>query len=364
MLGFVRIVSVSNMHFQTNNNIYASGKIVLSMSAEDMIKCLGALFRSYIFLFSKPFMSTLESELDIIVLDENEMEEIGKSLVQGACTVPMQGSLGMNYEEILKNEMQNNSVMPSHAFEEIFNKELRWKSTPDPSDPMGMDQEKDSPSTETSLIKAFSYHKKGNDVHTVLREKKNKSTVETHFGSLGKRSTLTQTAGHWTRTPAINKSETYTPSSKTEGSEIFTGYPCALPSVGTGPSDSIYRVSIETVSSLLGKSEFILIDCRFEYEYTGGHITSAVNITTQKEIKKLFDELVATGKGSSLILIFYCEYSSVRAPRLAISLRNQDRLKSAYPYLRFPNVYVMEGGYRDFYKSYPGFCVPCSYIPM
>ncbi|EHY65024.1 hypothetical protein NERG_02080 [Nematocida ausubeli] len=134
--------------------------------------------------------------------------------------------------------------------------------------------------------------------------------------------------------------------------------------MGTGPSDSILRVSAETVASLINTAGVILIDCRFEYEYTGGHIKTAVNITTQNEMKKFFNGMVASRKDSSLIIILYCEYSSVRAPRLAISLRNEDRLTSTYPHLRFPNVYVMSGGYRDFYRSYSEHCVPCSYIPM
>ncbi|KAI5187981.1 M-phase inducer phosphatase 3 [Nematocida homosporus] len=142
-------------------------------------------------------------------------------------------------------------------------------------------------------------------------------------------------------------------------------YSCALPSVGVGPADGILRVSPEVVAELLrSEQSFFLVDCRFEYEFSGGHIRGAQNIMTMRGIKTWFQNLVAAEEGSGAIFVFYCEYSSVRAPRLATQLRNEDRLRSTYPYLLFPNVYIMSGGYKEFYKNYSEFCVPCSYTPM
>ncbi|KAI5192153.1 M-phase inducer phosphatase 3 [Nematocida minor] len=307
-----------------------------------------------------PSMSNLESELDIIILDEREMEEIGKTLVQGISTAPKRAKAGMGYEEILKSEMQINSVTFSYTFEEIFNKELRWRKAAEE-----LPRKRKAESPDENLINAISYQKKDLDGSSVFQEKQSNSILTKKLGHLKRRrSNSTQPAHHWSRASTISKSETDMVCTSHKEEQVSSCVPNALPSIGTGPSDSIFRVSIGTVASLLGKPGFVLIDCRFEYEYTGGHIQSAINITTQKEIKKLFNDLLDEGKDSSLIIIFYCEYSSVRAPRLAISLRNEDRLKSAYPYLKFPNVYVMEGGYRDFYKSYSKSCVPCSYIPM
>ena len=57
----------------------------------------------------------------------------------------------------------------------------------------------------------------------------------------------------------------------------------------------------------------VIIDCRFEYEYEGGHIDGAVNFNDKEELaKKLFQE---SSQGNTLI-IFHCEYSAMRAPNM------------------------------------------------
>lgn len=55
----------------------------------------------------------------------------------------------------------------------------------------------------------------------------------------------------------------------------------------------------------------MIIDCRFEYEYEGGHINGALNYNDKDYLaQKLFDE----GQKPNTILIFHCEYSAHRAP--------------------------------------------------
>ncbi|KFM72834.1 M-phase inducer phosphatase 2, partial [Stegodyphus mimosarum] len=56
-------------------------------------------------------------------------------------------------------------------------------------------------------------------------------------------------------------------------------------------------------------------------------------------------------KGS--ILIFYCEFSSERAPNMIRFLRGKDRdmNKDCYPFLYYPELYLIEGGYKAFYTS-------------
>lgn len=81
--------------------------------------------------------------------------------------------------------------------------------------------------------------------------------------------------------------------------------------------DDIPRLTHETFVDVLngvynenGQSPLI-VDCRFEYEYEGGHITSAVNFNDREECaRKLFDGLASAGR----TLIFHCEYSRHRAP--------------------------------------------------
>ena len=57
----------------------------------------------------------------------------------------------------------------------------------------------------------------------------------------------------------------------------------------------------------------LIVDCRFEYEYEGGHIDGAVNYNNKDEIaKRLFED---PSMGNTL-LIFHCEYSVHRAPEV------------------------------------------------
>ena len=47
-------------------------------------------------------------------------------------------------------------------------------------------------------------------------------------------------------------------------------------------------------------------------------------------------------------------------------LRNSDRVenKDCYPKLHYPELYLLEGGYKAFYESYQDLCSPSCYVPM
>lgn len=47
-------------------------------------------------------------------------------------------------------------------------------------------------------------------------------------------------------------------------------------------------------------------------------------------------------------------------------LRNNDRSRNehAYPALHYPEIYLLHGGYKDFFESYPELCDPISYRQM
>lgn len=55
----------------------------------------------------------------------------------------------------------------------------------------------------------------------------------------------------------------------------------------------------------------IVIDCRFQYEYDGGHINGAVNF---EDKESLAEELFNKETKPNAALIFHCEYSEHRAP--------------------------------------------------
>ncbi|GAA5848376.1 hypothetical protein JCM8547_004496 [Rhodosporidiobolus lusitaniae] len=137
--------------------------------------------------------------------------------------------------------------------------------------------------------------------------------------------------------------------------------------------DGLMRISPETLNELQsgryrdGVKEFLIIDCRFDYEYDGGHIDGAINLSEHADIeaKLLSNEAPEPStsercpRDGKTLLIFHCEFSAKRAPTSAKYLRNQDRLKNfaAYPNIHYPEVYVLQGGYEAFYKAFPERCV-------
>ncbi|XP_045061511.1 cell division cycle 25 homolog d isoform X2 [Coregonus clupeaformis] len=189
----------------------------------------------------------------------------------------------------------------------------------------------------------------------------------------------------------------------------------------------LHCISAQTVASLLrgqysgAVEHFLIIDCRYPYEYHGGHIKGADNLHTEAQIQGALLQLPALyqlsswgraptsppgqapdtgvsgssmggvlqrfgsqshspgsgttppGQGSPLegssprkLIVFHCEFSSERGPRLCHYLRELDRAlhASLYPLLFYPELYLLEGGYRYFYSCYPDLCEPRGYVPM
>ena len=69
--------------------------------------------------------------------------------------------------------------------------------------------------------------------------------------------------------------------------------------------------------------------------------------------------------GRSICIVIHCEYSSIRGPKLYDLLREYDRSVhiSDYPNLSFPNLFLLEGGYKKFYSLHPELCVG-NYVSM
>lgn len=135
-------------------------------------------------------------------------------------------------------------------------------------------------------------------------------------------------------------------------------------------------ISGETLVRLL-KGEFnrflqswFIVDCRYPYEYEGGHIKEALNIWTKEMCReKFFSASKPFGPKSSCerkILIFHCEFSSERAPKMYDFVRETDRRLNGqhYPLLDYPEIYVLHAGYREFFKRFSNFCYPQNYIEM
>ncbi|XP_049325158.1 cell division cycle 25 homolog d isoform X2 [Astyanax mexicanus] len=177
----------------------------------------------------------------------------------------------------------------------------------------------------------------------------------------------------------------------------------------------LHCVSAQTVAGLITAQfsavveDFLIIDCRYPYEFKGGHIKGAVNLYTEHQIHQAFLQSFSNfqtspgaqqdprspeagavggvqgpGSGGSRssavsgeikdggsssprkLIVFHCEFSSERGPRLCQYLRELDRAVNTqnYPLLLYPELYLLQGGYKHFYTHYPDLCDPCNYVPM
>jgi len=148
---------------------------------------------------------------------------------------------------------------------------------------------------------------------------------------------------------------------------------------------------VDILQDKLKNENTIIFDCRFSYEYDGGHVRDAIlfleppemlyillngdyqkifyskkSLEKLKSLKKLDtntiktlyeiainDDTLLTEEPS---IIFYCEFSSARAPSMYKTWRNIDRDNSVFPKLKYPNIYVLKDGYCNFVETYPELC--------
>ncbi|XP_068922179.1 M-phase inducer phosphatase 2 isoform X3 [Petaurus breviceps papuanus] len=138
-----------------------------------------------------------------------------------------------------------------------------------------------------------------------------------------------------------------------------------------GRHQDLKYISPETmVAVLTGKfsnivEKCVILDCRYPYEFEGGHIKGAVNLPLEQDAENfLLLNPILPSEDKRVILIFHCEFSSERGPRMCRFIRERDRAANDYPNLYYPEMYILKGGYRDFFPQYPTFCEPQDYRPM
>ncbi|KAJ4317275.1 m-phase inducer phosphatase [Neodidymelliopsis sp. IMI 364377] len=142
-----------------------------------------------------------------------------------------------------------------------------------------------------------------------------------------------------------------------------------LPHFTPPEPESLPRIDHATLIQVLDGAydhlydEKAVIDCRFEYEYNGGHIEGALNFCDKEQ---LAERLFSTPSTTNTLLILHCEYSAHRAPLMAKFVRSQDRKENAhrYPALHYPEVYILDGGYSSFYHHNSTRCFPQNYLRM
>jgi hypothetical protein len=103
-------------------------------------------------------------------------------------------------------------------------------------------------------------------------------------------------------------------------------YELCLPILSTAKHSDLKSITSKTLCRLLmgdfdrTVASFKIIDCRYPYEYEGGHIRGAINLYTEEQIRDVFmkngivPHVSADGKRN--ILVFHCEFSSERGPKL------------------------------------------------
>ncbi|KAM6912488.1 M-phase inducer phosphatase 2 [Xenentodon cancila] len=147
--------------------------------------------------------------------------------------------------------------------------------------------------------------------------------------------------------------------------------PFILPTVEGKHQDLKYITSEMMVAALTGQFEHlveqvIVIDCRYPYEFEGGHIKGALNLHQENQVEDflLKTPIVPSYPEKRVVIIFHCEFSSERGPRMCRFVRERDRAMNDYPKLFYPELYILKGGYKDFFPHFQMQCEPQSYRPM
>lgn len=131
-----------------------------------------------------------------------------------------------------------------------------------------------------------------------------------------------------------------------------------LPTTQSNCSTSFRRIGAKTMINVLTSmteeaflKKFILIDCRYPFEYQAGHIKHAINFYDPEYVFNMFYSS-PHHKLHDRIPIFYCEFSQKRGPSMANALRKLDRNLNFhhYPRCSFEEMYVLDKGYREFHR--------------
>jgi rhodanese-related sulfurtransferase len=108
----------------------------------------------------------------------------------------------------------------------------------------------------------------------------------------------------------------------------------------------------------------MVIDCRFPYEFDGGHIRGAMNVFREDQIVAHFFDGAVPRFASETTIVFHCEFSSRRGPDAMKLVRQHDRSLDTWPRLKYPEMYLLEGGYKRYYELSTAHLTPPAYLAM
>jgi hypothetical protein len=127
-------------------------------------------------------------------------------------------------------------------------------------------------------------------------------------------------------------------------------------------SSEIRCISPDTLAGLINGQfqdqfdNFVIVDCRYPFEFTGGHLPHAFNFWTMERVLDSFfiNPIVDISKGERNAIVFHCEFSAKRGPAQLMFLRDVDRmLNQGRNTLLYPEVYLLEGGFCNIFSSFP-----------
>ncbi|XP_052778611.1 M-phase inducer phosphatase-like [Mya arenaria] len=179
--------------------------------------------------------------------------------------------------------------------------------------------------------------------------------------------TLNTSSGHCDEIKSVVYTLSTDPEVVADGSRTYT-----IPTV-SGKHKDLKAISPDTMDEVLRGcyadkiGRVTVIDCRYPYEFEGGHIRGAVNLFTRDMVRDfLLAHVVDDATSGQHVLVFHCEFSSERGPKMYRHLRSEDRSlhTDVYPRLAFPEVYLLEGGYKAFFNKHMVQCEPQQYKPM
>ena len=76
------------------------------------------------------------------------------------------------------------------------------------------------------------------------------------------------------------------------------------------------------------------------------------NGQTERAMEQFFGEQLAKfDEKKRRIMVFHCEFSSERGPRIYKIFRSMDRKKNTYPELDWPEIYLLKDGYKRFWEE-------------
>jgi hypothetical protein len=98
----------------------------------------------------------------------------------------------------------------------------------------------------------------------------------------------------------------------------------------------------------------LIIDASFQDECEGGDITGSRNVRSIAHLKELFREY----RECNVCVVFHSEFSQNRGPTMMRALREYDRSSNVkdYPKLCYPFIFLLPGGYQQFYEDCPDRC--------